>query len=517
MDEIKNIPSELRHPIDTKRIQISIPKTKEAQHYFKKGIGHIGMIKSVLELSKLGYWLPQCFIDAFYKDVSMCTDEELLQARKEGKTVLAIILDYRYRDDMEYIVCTLHVEIFNADAGDPELVRQLIHQLESRHFCPTDEATNILFATRDELDKELREIKLMKSDLFKETKSYMTRLSNRIGDIIRDSSPITEDTFTDLKKELKEKKSKLEMRILPQYNMAYKALTASSSMEAADVRIASVALTLANTLIDRLIDDVYRQGVSQIKQQMMRTISTVESMMPSSFGFRIPQDFIDLKREQLELAYKIEDFKHKQKEERKLKLEAEREEIRAQKELEREQKKAEKDVLAAQTSIERNRFKLAQAKTKEEIEKYRKQIESLQEALKQAEERKERAISMAQQTRCGYVYVISNIGSFGEGIYKIGMTRRVEPMERVAELGDASVPFPFDVHAMIYSEDAPGLESTLHKVFHDKKVNCVNYKKEYFRVSLDEIKREVQRFGINCEWVEKPIASQFHDSKLRLK
>ena len=90
--------------------------------------------------------------------------------------------------------------------------------------------------------------------------------------------------------------------------------------------------------------------------------------------------------------------------------------------------------------------------------------------------------------KAGYVYIISNIGSFGEGIYKIGMTRRLNPQERVDELGDASVPFKFDVHAMIFSEDAPALEAKLHRAFEDRKLNLVNQRREFFKVSLDEIK-----------------------------
>lgn len=100
---------------------------------------------------------------------------------------------------------------------------------------------------------------------------------------------------------------------------------------------------------------------------------------------------------------------------------------------------------------------------------------------------KERAISQAQLTKSGYVYIISNIGSFGENIYKIGMTRRLEPEDRVRELSGASVPFPFDIHAMIYTENAPALENLLHKNFNNKRVNLINQRREFFNVSLDEI------------------------------
>ena len=108
------------------------------------------------------------------------------------------------------------------------------------------------------------------------------------------------------------------------------------------------------------------------------------------------------------------------------------------------------------------------------------------------EKDKENVLEREENTRAGFVYVISNIGSFGENIYKIGMTRRLEPMDRIKELGDASVPFEFDVHAMIFSADAPALETTLHNTFRGKEVNKVNLKKEFYKVSLDEIEKVVK-------------------------
>lgn len=190
-----------------------------------------------------------------------------------------------------------------------------------------------------------------------------------------------------------------------------------------------------------------------------------------------------------------------------------REEAQALKELKREKEQAEKDAAKAKAAIEKNEAALAKAKNEEQTQKLLNQIEELKLALARAEERRERAQSMAQQTRCGYVYVISNIGSFGEGVYKIGMTRRVNPIDRVHELGDASVPFRFDVHAMIYTEDAPGLESALHRKFNDRRINLDNYKKEFFRVPLEEIRSEVERMGIFTTWVETAKAEQWYDSE----
>lgn len=116
--------------------------------------------------------------------------------------------------------------------------------------------------------------------------------------------------------------------------------------------------------------------------------------------------------------------------------------------------------------------------------------------------------------KAGYVYIISNIGSFGKDVYKIGMTRRLEPMERVYELGDASVPFNFDVHAMIFTDDAPKLEAALHRAFEDRKLNMVNTRREFFNVTLDEIKEVIMNnYDKTVEFVDVPDASQYRISQ----
>lgn len=145
-------------------------------------------------------------------------------------------------------------------------------------------------------------------------------------------------------------------------------------------------------------------------------------------------------------------------------------------------------------------------------EKLKNQIEELEQELKKAQEKKERALSMAQQTKRGYVYIISNIGAFGENVYKIGMTRRLEPMDRVKELGDASVPFQFDVHAMIYSDEARTLEHELHKAFTYRKVNMLNNRKEFFKVNLDEIEKTIKDLGFEAEFMRLPEAMQYRET-----
>jgi len=158
----------------------------------------------------------------------------------------------------------------------------------------------------------------------------------------------------------------------------------------------------------------------------------------------------------------------------------------------REERAREKEIEEEQRRLEAERVAIEQAlaeATARLQDEHADEVERLREQLREAEEKSQRALSMAQQTWAGHVYVISNIGSFGEGVFKIGMTRRLEPLDRVKELSDASVPFPFDVHMMISSEDAPKLERDLHEHFASVRVNRVNLRKEFFRADVHEIAR----------------------------
>lgn len=139
----------------------------------------------------------------------------------------------------------------------------------------------------------------------------------------------------------------------------------------------------------------------------------------------------------------------------------------------------------------------------------------MQEQLNNIEEEIRKIDYREANQRAGYVYIISNIGSFGENIYKIGMTRRLEPMDRVDELGDASVPFAFDVHAMIFSDDAPALEAALHRAFDNKKVNMINTRREFFHVTLEEIEEVVKKnFDKTVEFTKIPNAEQYRESQM---
>lgn len=153
--------------------------------------------------------------------------------------------------------------------------------------------------------------------------------------------------------------------------------------------------------------------------------------------------------------------------------------------------------------------------TQSDVEKqlYIAKIKDLEERLKQLEVDKADVLEREANARAGYVYIISNIGSFGTDIYKIGMTRRLEPMDRIKELGSASVPFEFDVHAMIFSEDAPALETALHQKFEKQSVNRVNLRKEFFKVSLDEIECVVkENYNNTVIFTRIPVAKEYNET-----
>ncbi len=181
-----------------------------------------------------------------------------------------------------------------------------------------------------------------------------------------------------------------------------------------------------------------------------------------------------------------------------------REEQKLEKEIERELKQLDRDRAAIQAALEK-----ALAETKDE---HSKEVELLRARLAEAEEKAQRAVSRAQMTKSGHVYVISNIGSFGEGVFKIGMTRRLEPLDRVKELGDASVPFPFDVHMMIASDDAPALENPLHRTLHNLRLNKANPRKEFFRTEIEPIREIVEKRHGTVEYVADAEALQYRQS-----
>ncbi|MEX0368315.1 MAG: DUF4041 domain-containing protein [Ruegeria sp.] len=223
-----------------------------------------------------------------------------------------------------------------------------------------------------------------------------------------------------------------------------------------------------------------------------------------SMNLRISEQYVSLKLDELHATHEYRERLKMEKEERAELARAEREE-----------KKLLAEAEAAEREEERYQKLLDKARSEAGVDENR--IAELEAALAEAHATSERARAMAEMTKSGYVYIISNIGSFGEDVVKIGLTRRLEPDDRVKELGDASVPFVFDTHAMIYSDEAPALESALHKEFADRRVNASNMRKEFFRVGLEEVEDAVKRLAPSASFFSDREAQEWHETLSRRK
>lgn len=266
-----------------------------------------------------------------------------------------------------------------------------------------------------------------------------------------------------------------------------------------------------NVECDILIDKVRFNNIEAFMKKIRHTADIINKLN-DKWGISISNRYVDLKIEELRIAYeyakkkqeekdKIAEIRRIQKEEERVRKELEE----ARRDIVKEQShynNALKDIMDRinnESSVD-TEYLLAR---KNEIEKH---LNELDQELKNIDYRE-------ANKRAGYVYIISNIGSFGENVYKIGMTRRLNPMERVDELGDASVPFKFDVHALIFSDDAPTLETALHHAFENRKVNMVNTRREFYRVTLNEIEAVVKsNFDKTVEFVKVPLAEQYRES-----
>lgn len=267
-----------------------------------------------------------------------------------------------------------------------------------------------------------------------------------------------------------------------------------------------------NGKVDSILTRVKVDNFGILEQQIRDAFQIVNRNGQAFREARITDKYLDARLEELRWAVAITALKEKEKAEQRAIREQIREEERARKEIEKALKEAAKEEEIIQKAMAKMEQQLLKA-SDEQKSKYESQLADLQQKLKDAESRSIRAQSMAQQTRSGHVYVISNIGSFGENVYKIGMTRRLEPLDRVKELGDASVPFSFDVHAMIWSEDAPKLEKDLHREFIRQQINKVNPRKEFFKVGIQELKQAIQSKGIEAAWTMAAEAAEYRESQ----
>lgn len=265
-----------------------------------------------------------------------------------------------------------------------------------------------------------------------------------------------------------------------------------------------------NAECDDAVEHVKYGNFEQYQKKIQHSCDSI-SKLGSIMDVGITSRYFNLKVDELSLALEYQIKKAEEKEALKAARAEQREQAKLQKEIEASRKQLNKEHSHYDSALKKLLIQLETNPDNQDLidkkEKLENQLEDINKAISDIDYRQ-------ANMRAGYVYVISNIGSFGENVYKIVMTRRLDPQERVDELGDASVPFSFDVHAMIFSDDAPALENALHKAFADKKVNMVNQRREFFNVTLEEIKEVIkQNYDKTVEFIDTPDAEQYRMSQ----
>ncbi|MDD9396186.1 DUF4041 domain-containing protein [Staphylococcus aureus] len=274
-------------------------------------------------------------------------------------------------------------------------------------------------------------------------------------------------------------------------------------------------IRLFNAETSQLINKVNSKNIENMQNKIFKSYEGINKIFETD-NVRIPETLLDIKLEMLDLMHKyqvkIEDEKIIRREERARLKEIEQ----AEKEMEKKLKELDKDIRHHNNEIKKLTMYLNNTDLQVEKELYIEKIRELDQSLKDLNSERENVEDRKDNAQSGFVYIISNIGSFGENVYKIGVTRRLEPMDRINELSSASVPFEFDVHALIFSENAFELESKLHEYFKKYKVNKVNGRKEFFKVNINEIKDKVlSEHNSTVQFIDEPKAIQYRET-LRL-
>lgn len=267
-----------------------------------------------------------------------------------------------------------------------------------------------------------------------------------------------------------------------------------------------------NGRVDAILSRVKHDNIGTLEQEIRDAFSLVNLNGEAFRNARVLPAYCDARVAELKWAVVLQELKLKEREEQRRIQEQIREEEKARREYERARQEAAKEEETIRKAMERAREEAARA-TAQDRAQFEAQLIELNRKLADAEAKNQRALSMAQQTRSGHVYIISNIGSFGDGVLKIGMTRRLNPEDRIWELSDASVPFDFDVHAMIKSDDAPALERELHDRFEDMRVNKVNYRKEFFRVPIHLLRECVTEKKLEATFTMVAEAREFRETQ----
>ncbi|WP_025596104.1 DUF4041 domain-containing protein [Agrobacterium tumefaciens] len=274
-------------------------------------------------------------------------------------------------------------------------------------------------------------------------------------------------------------------------------------------RNVKLALRAFNNECDAAVANVRWNNANAMEKRIVSARDKIDNLNATN-DIHITDGYLHQKLVELQLTHEYREKLKAEREERAEMARAAREEQKFQRDMER----AEEEEAKYQKLLDKAKTDASKAAA-DQIGAYNEKIQMLEKDLADAHAKFERAQAMAEKTRSGYVYIISNIGSFGEEVVKIGLTRRLDPADRVRELGDASVPFVFDTHAIIYSDDAPSLERALHNEFQKTRINAQNFRKEFFRVSIEEVEQAVTRLAPGAPFFKDVEAQEYRETLAR--
>lgn len=403
------------------------------------------------------------------------------------------------------------------------LIRQTSENVEYKErYGQWDEIHNNIILKELELasrTNDVEEKEKQKEKLISEISDYQTSISKLKDDLISEevqsvANSLDYSSFDSYTSE----ECKNELALLQQDEKelikAGTAIQVSSTQGKKQINDNSKQiLRCFNAECDNIVLSISVRNIDSLRGKLTKCYDTLNKIFEID-GVSLSKQLLEYKLKELTLLYTYEVKRKQELDIQKALKEQMLEEERVRRELEKRKGEIEKDQ--KQFNNEVNKLMKYLQKTDNDIEKqlYADKIKELEEKIKTLEAEKADVINREQNAKAGFVYIISNIGSFGENIYKIGMTRRLEPMDRIKELSSASVPFEFDVHAMIFSEDAPALESSLHQHFDDCRVNKINPRKEFFNVSIDEIQSYVtENYNETVEFTKIPVAKEYRDTQ----
>jgi hypothetical protein len=461
------------------------------------------------EIARLSKWQGVADADAKATELLQHAEEVLKRARTEADAVTAVA-----KQQTETLLTETNAQV----TGALTTARQDAKKLKDQAQAMLDSAALQAKAVVDAAEKRAGEIAgsayeaMNKAALFEQTVAAMKNLIDGYGDryLVPERS-----ILDDLAEDFGHVEAGVQLKAARESSTAMVRSDTAATCEYVEANRRTTAIRFVidafNGKVDSILSRVKHDNVGTLEQEIRDAFTLVNYNGKAFRDARIRREYLDARLAELKWAAVVQQLRQDEKEEQRRIKEQIRDEERARREYERALKEAARDEELLRKAMEKALQKVQQA-TDAQKAIYEQQLEDLSEKLRQAEERSQRALSMAQQTKRGHVYIISNVGSFGPDVYKIGLTRRLEPLDRVRELGDCSVPFEFDVHALIFSEDAPALETQLHKHFVLMQMNKVNYRKEFFRVGVGRVRDEVEKLGLNAKWTLTAAAREYRET-----